>query len=108
MDSVFLELEDDMYPGNLNLMPGQVLAGSNGSARDGWFRQWLRQATRQWRRRRMIAALRAMDDRLLNDIGIHRQDIEPIVDGFDDRELRMLPVAAELMATAPDGRRQAA
>lgn len=97
-----------MYADNMNLVPRQNLVGGNRSASDGWFRQWLRQATRQWRRRRMVAALRAMDDRLLNDIGIQRQDIEPMVDGFDDRELRMRPVAAELATPGFEGRQQMA
>ncbi len=42
----------------------------------------------------MIAALEAMDDLLLRDIGIYRNDIPRIVDGLDDRELRMRPLAA--------------
>ena len=42
----------------------------------------------------MIAALEAMDDRLLRDIGIYRNDIPRVVDGLDDRELRMRPLAA--------------
>ncbi|SMX48782.1 DUF1127 domain-containing protein [Maliponia aquimaris] len=56
-------------------------------------RRWLSAATRDWQRRKMIAALSAMDDRLLRDIGIYRNDIARVVDGFIDRELRMTPVA---------------
>ncbi|GKY89871.1 DUF1127 domain-containing protein [Sinisalibacter aestuarii] len=56
-------------------------------------RRWLRAAFRRWERRKMIAALEAMDDRLLRDIGIYRNDIPRLVDGFDDRELRMRPLA---------------
>lgn len=58
----------------------------------GFFRRLFRSATRQWQRRRMIAALQAMDDRLLRDIGIDRADIPRIVDGFSDREIRMNPL----------------
>ncbi len=41
----------------------------------------------------MIAALEAMDDRLLRDIGIYRGDIPRVVDDLNDRELRMSPLA---------------
>ena len=58
------------------------------------YRQWLLAATRCWQRRKMIAALEAMDDRLLQDIGIHRDEIPHVVDGFSDRELRMTPLAS--------------
>ncbi|WP_324752243.1 DUF1127 domain-containing protein [Roseovarius sp. Pro17] len=56
-------------------------------------REWLRAATLRWRRRKMIATFEAMDDRLLWDIGIHRTDIVRMVDNFDERELRMRPLA---------------
>ncbi|MCB1311448.1 MAG: DUF1127 domain-containing protein [Sedimentitalea sp.] len=51
-------------------------------------------AIRKWRRRKMIAALEALDDRSLRDIGIYRGDIPRVVDGFDDRELGMVPFAS--------------
>lgn len=60
----------------------------------GLLRRWLRAVVRNWKRRKMIAALQALDDRLLKDIGIYRTDIPRIVAGFDDRELGMVPVAA--------------
>lgn len=56
------------------------------------FRRWFAAAHRRWQRRRMIAALQAMDDRLLRDIGIHRGEIGRVVDRFDDRELGMTPL----------------
>lgn len=56
-------------------------------------RRWLRAANRRWQRRKMIAALEAMDDWILSDIGINRGDIPRVVDGFDDRELGMVPFA---------------
>ncbi|WP_417808574.1 DUF1127 domain-containing protein [Thioclava sp.] len=59
----------------------------------GALRRWLRTATRRWERRKMIVALKAMDDRMLRDIGIHRGDIARMVDGLSDRELRMTPLA---------------
>ncbi len=60
---------------------------------NGLFRRLFRSAARRWERRKMIAALEAMDDRLLRDIGIYRGDIRRVVDGLDDRELRMVPLA---------------
>ena len=57
--------------------------------------RWLRSAVRAWQRRKMIAALSALDDRTLRDIGMHRGEIERVVDRFEDRELQMAPVAPE-------------
>ena len=54
---------------------------------------WLRIAFRNWERRKMIEALRALDDRLLRDIGIERSDIPRVVDGFTDSERAMQPVS---------------
>lgn len=58
----------------------------------GPLRRLVAKAARNWKRSRMIAALNALDDRTLWDIGIDRSGIEPLVDSFDDRELGMLPV----------------
>ena len=60
----------------------------------GILRRWLRVPIRQWQRNKMIAALHAMDDRILRDIGIYRGEIRSIVEGFDDRELGMRPLAS--------------
>lgn len=51
-------------------------------------------AIRNWRRRKMIATLEAMDDWLLRDIGLQRGDIRHTVYAFEDRELRMIPFAS--------------
>ncbi len=59
----------------------------------GILRSAIDAAARRWRRRRMIAALEQLSDRTLADIGIARCDIPHVVEGFDDRELRMTPVA---------------
>jgi len=61
--------------------------------RKGILGRWTRAVVRNWQRRNMIATLSAMDDRLLQDIGIYRGDIARVVDGFDDRELGMVPFA---------------
>jgi uncharacterized protein YjiS (DUF1127 family) len=64
-------------------------------AREPLLRRWLAAAATNWRRRKAIAALQALDDRILRDIGIHRGDIWRVVDGFDERELRMVPLAPD-------------
>lgn len=56
-------------------------------------REWLRSANRRRERRKLIAKLEAMDDLLLRDIGIYRAEIPRVVDGLDDRELLMKPIA---------------
>lgn len=53
------------------------------------------------RRRRMIAALEGMDDRLLRDIGLYRCNIREVVESFSERELTMRPVASPLARSAP-------
>ncbi len=60
----------------------------------GPVRRWLARAARRWKQRRMIAVFNAMDDRLLEEIGIRRADIDRVVAGFDERELRMNPVVS--------------
>lgn len=60
----------------------------------GPLRRLLAAVVQNWRRRKMIAVLQALDTRTLRDIGIERCDIESIVKGFDTRELRMVPLAA--------------
>lgn len=60
----------------------------------GPVRRLLASVVQNWRRRKMIAVLQALDTRTLRDIGIERCDIASIVDGFDARELRMVPLAA--------------
>lgn len=59
----------------------------------GSIRRWLGRTTRKWQERKMAAALHALEDRILRDIGMQRSDIESIVRGFDDRELQMTPLA---------------
>lgn len=56
--------------------------------------RWLQAAVRQWQRNKLIATLEAMDDWVLRDIGIYRGEIRDVVNGFDDRELGMVPIAA--------------
>lgn len=64
----------------------------------GLLRPWLRAAFRRWQRRKMIAALEAMDDRLLRDIGVHRCNIPRVVDGLIDRDLPAIRFAPPLKA----------
>ncbi|MCK8462903.1 DUF1127 domain-containing protein [Aliiroseovarius sp. S1339] len=65
------------------------------SEEDGFLRHWWRTAIRGWKRRKLIAALQALDDHVLRDMGVRRKDIGRIVDGFDDRELGMVPLAVD-------------
>jgi len=60
----------------------------------GILRRRLRLAVRQWQRNKMIAELYALDNRVLRDFGIYRGDIPRIVNGFDDVELGMRPLAS--------------
>jgi len=69
-------------------------------ARPGLMRRIVRSIVHNWKRRRMIAALAAMDDHLLRDIGIYRHEIPHVVDGFTERELSMRPVSPALRRDA--------
>lgn len=79
-------------------------------ARNGLLRRWSRAALKNWHRRKMIAALHAMDDHLLRDIAVQRNDIEQFVDGFTADELRMVPFARpkDTPQASPDTLRRAA
>lgn len=69
-------------------------AANDAAIKDhGLLRRWMRSAVRRWQRRSMMQALERLDDHMLADIGIHRGGIPRVVRGFDDRELRMVPVA---------------
>lgn len=57
--------------------------------------QWWNRAIQTWQRRKMIAALGALNDHLLRDMGIPREEIERVVDGFNARELRIPPIAPQ-------------
>lgn len=72
------------------------------TGRGGILRGAIDAAARRWRRRRMIAALEQLSDWTLADIGIARCDIPRVVERFDDRELRMEPVAPSACRDAAD------
>lgn len=57
--------------------------------------RWWHTTVQNWQRRKMIAALEALDDRTLLDIGVHRGEIRRVVEGFNEAELRMVPIAPE-------------
>lgn len=42
----------------------------------------IQDSLKEWQRQKAIAELRRLDDRMLNDIGICRNDIPQIVDGL--------------------------
>ncbi|MCX7561198.1 hypothetical protein OS190_16635 [Sulfitobacter sp. F26204] len=54
-------------------------------------------ACESWKRRRMISALRAVNDHWLKGVGIERHNIEDLVDGVVQTDL---PIPA---ASGPDG-----
>ncbi|MCA0423212.1 MAG: DUF1127 domain-containing protein [Proteobacteria bacterium] len=64
--------------------------------------RWWNRAIRSWQRRKMKAALHSLDDRILQDIGLSRGEIEDFVDGLSSAELRMTPIAAEPVVMSQD------
>ncbi len=70
----------------------------------GRFYRWILAVTRHVQRRRMITALQNLSDRMLADIGLHRSEIATVVNTFDSRELRMIPVAQHARVEGPDYR----
>lgn len=65
--------------------------------------RWLKGVIRRWQRRKMIATLRALDDRMLRDIGLVRAEIPRVVEGFSSRELQMVPLAPKPESPASHG-----
>jgi uncharacterized protein YjiS (DUF1127 family) len=79
------------------ITPQMITPAFDGRERDesiGIFRRLFRSAIIKWQRRKMTAALEALDDRILRDIGICRREIPRVVDGLSHRELRMAPLAS--------------
>lgn len=74
--------------------PCEPATRRRAKAGGGAFRKWVRAAYRKWQRNMMITAFESLDEATLRDIGVHRGEIRNIVDGFDDRELTTIPVAA--------------
>lgn len=64
--------------------------------RTGGLRRFVHSVVRSWQRRRMVAALESLNDNLLHDLGISRNNIPGIVQTFTDRELGMRPVSEEV------------
>jgi len=57
--------------------------------RQGLLNRWMRATSEGWQRRKTIAALHALDDHTLRDIGIHRSNIERFADGLCGRDNRI-------------------
>lgn len=72
-----------------------ALTSASNPRRMSVISRWWQNAVQNWQRRKMIAALEALDDRTLLDIGVHRGEIRRVVEGFNDAELRMAPLAPE-------------
>ncbi|MDW9973043.1 DUF1127 domain-containing protein [Sinorhizobium meliloti] len=56
----------------------------------------LRRAVQRWQRSRAVAALQQLDDRLLEDIGVTRNDIPRIVEGLFGDAAQESPAAVTL------------
>ena len=82
-----------MHPYLAKYYLDQTTSPKRQTAQRGSFRAWFSAFIRHWQRRKMTAILMAMDDRTLRDIGVSRGDIRRLVGRFDDRELRMVPLA---------------
>ena len=108
--SAISELEDDMSPlllhrSNLSHFARLTPPRHRPEApQDGIIRNWIRATNRKWKRRKMIAVLESLNDRLLRDIGLTRGDIRSLVDGFDDRELGMVPFSPATQTATWDHR----
>ncbi len=76
------------------LFAGTTGISKRGAGRGG-LRWFLSAAMRNWQRRKMIATFNAMDDRILSDIGLRREDIVRTVDSFHEmRRTAQAPVAS--------------
>ena len=62
---------------------------SSAPKRDGFAKRWVHSAFESWKRRRTIAALHALSDHNLRDIGVRRSNIERFVDGLCGRDSRI-------------------
>lgn len=64
-----------------------------------FLRHWFEGAIRNWQRRKTVAALAALDDRLLLDIGLERGTLEDFADVLAERESWLsAPVVVEKSA----------
>lgn len=77
-------------------LPGRAVPSASNARISSIILRWWQNAVQNWQRRKMIAALEALDDRTLLDIGVHRGEIRRVVEGFNDAELRMAPLAPVL------------
>ncbi|EPX78255.1 DUF1127 domain-containing protein [Litoreibacter arenae] len=82
----------------LALRPMAIAANSSSTPRRGGpAKRWMRSAFESWQRRKTIAALRALNDHTLRDIGVHRSNIERFVDGLCGRDSRIETMPGEIV-----------
>ncbi len=60
-------------------------------AAQGRFNQWLTTSFRRWQKHRTTAALQQLDDRMLADIGLQREDIPSMATLLTGRERGATP-----------------
>lgn len=80
-----------LFPGASDMVP-----------RGSGLRRLLRAVMRNWQRRKMIATFEAMDDWMLSDIGLRREDIVRTVNSFDEMHSKARPVSGP--DASPDNR----
>ncbi len=80
-----------MYP---DISPRNPLWPATSGIPGNGVRRLLGAAMRNWQRRKMIATFDAMDDWVLSDIGLRREDIVRTVDSFDQMRTPALALAA--------------
>ncbi len=80
-----------IYLSNRTIEPSANRASPTGSG--GLIRRTHAKAKQRWQRRQMVMALQQLDDRLLAEIGFHRDEIPRIVAGLNPQELQMKPIA---------------
>ena len=93
-----------IHPRKANAVPAQ----SDTFA--GLLQRWLERAITNWQRRKTVAALAALDDRMLLDIGLERGALEDFADVLVERErwLASPPVERQSAPAAAETLRQAA
>ncbi len=68
----------------------RAMHGDTAVAKPGLLQRAMWLANQRWKRHKTIAALRAMDDHMLKDIGVNRYEITDIVDRPAHRDMHLV------------------